>query len=286
MRMHGVFTALPTPFRGGGVDLAAFQARCEQQVAAGVHGLVPCGTTGETPTLSDDEWRDLIRVAVAAAGGRIPVVAGCGTNDTAASVRRVQVARDLGADAALIVLPYYNKPPPDGLRAHVRACASAGLPSVVYHVPGRTGQRVAPALLAELAAVPGVAAVKEATGDMEYANDLFATGVGTPMFSGDDATILPFVVLGGVGVISVLSNVAPRGTVALVEAAQRGRLEEARRLHFRYLPLTRWLFHTTSPIPVKALMAARGWCTDEVRLPLVPLSTPVPASLLDLVEDP
>jgi len=283
MTWKGVFTALVTPFREGRVDLEAFRSHCERQVAAGIDGLVPCGTTGETPTLSDEEWASLVRIAVEAAKGRVPVVAGCGTNDTAASVARCRAARLLGADAALVVFPYYNKPPPDGLRAHVRACASGGLPLVLYHVPGRTGQRLAPALLAELSGFEGVVAVKEATGDMEYANDLLPA-TRTPMLSGDDATILPFCVLGGTGVISVLSNVAPRGTVALLRAIDAGDLATARTLHFRYLPLVRWLFHTTSPAPCKALMASAGWCSNELRLPLVPLSTPVPQAIASLLE--
>lgn len=285
MTYRGVFTALVTPFRGGQVDLPAFRAHCERQLAAGVDGLVPCGTTGETPTLSPSEWRSLVETAVQVAGGRVPVVAGCGTNETAGSVARIQEARAMGADGALVVFPYYNKPPPAGLRAHLQACAAAGLPLVLYHVPGRTGQRLPPSLLAELAGLEGVGAVKEATGDMEYANDLLPL-TRVPVLSGDDATILPFVVLGGAGVISVLSNVAPRGTRQILEAVAQGDLDRARTLHYRYLPLVRWLFHTTSPIPCKALMARVGWCTDQLRLPLVSLQAEVPSHLVDLVEDP
>lgn len=287
----GVFTALATPFRvpaGPGAepepDYEAFTALCERQIAASVAGLVPCGTTGETPTLAIEEWRELIRIARSCAGGERPVVAGCGTNHTAGTVARVREAKKLGADAALVVLPYYNKPTPRGLRSHVEACAAVGLPLVVYHVPGRTGQRVAPSVLADLCAVPGVVAVKEATGDIGYANDLLAR-VDLPVLSGDDATFFPLCALGGAGVISVVSNVAPRATVALHDAVARGDLAGAQARHFRLLPLMRWLFHTTSPLPCKALLAARGLARNQARLPLVALEDPIPPHILDLTEE-
>ena len=283
MQYRGVFTALITPFHQGGVDYDRFRTLCQRQLDAGIHGLVPCGTTGETPTLTLEEWRQLITIAVECAAGRVPVVAGCGTNATASSQERLRQARELGANAGLLVLPYYNKPPADGQRAHVAACAAEGLPLVLYHVPGRTAQRVAPSLLAQLSAQPGVVAIKEATGDLGYANDLLAATT-RPVLSGDDGTFYPLVALGGAGVISVVSNAAPRATIALYEAAQRGDLDEARRLHFQLLPLVRWLFHTTSPIPAKALLAGAGLCAHELRLPLTPLQTPVPAELLALVE--
>jgi 4-hydroxy-tetrahydrodipicolinate synthase len=283
MTFEGVITALVTPFRDGAVDLAAFEAMVERQVRAGVHGLVPCGTTGEAPTLSEDEWQTVVTTCVRVAAGRVPVTAGCGTYDTAHSVHRCHAARQAGADAALVVTPYYNKPPLDGLKAHVAACAATGLPIVLYHIPGRTGLRLSPAALAELCALPGVAAVKEATGDVAYANDLVPR-LAVPVLSGDDGLFLPLVAVGARGVISVLSNLAPRATVALWDAARAGDLGEAARLHRRLMPLVDWLFHTTSPIPAKAALASLGLCRDECRLPLVPVAGEPPASLRPLLE--
>ncbi len=283
MRWAGVHTALVTPLSGGRVDRDRYLQHCERQLAAGAHGLVACGTTGEAPTLSQQEWLDVVGIAVQAAAGAVPVTAGCGTNDTASSTQRLRLAREAGADAGLLVLPYYNKPSPDGLRAHVAACAAQGLPLVLYHVPGRTAQRVPAALLAELASVSGVVAVKEASGDIDYANQLLAA-TPIPVLSGDDFTFFPLVALGGSGVISVISNLAPAATVALYQAASDGDLCAARELHFGLLPAIRWLFHQSNPIPAKAAMAAAGLCGDELRLPLVPLGAPVPDFVLDLVE--
>jgi len=283
MRWEGVHTALVTPFSEGDLDLPAYRALCERQLRAGIHGLVACGTTGETPTLSEPEWDRVVGAAVQVSAGSVPVTAGVGTNNTASTLDRIQRAQALGADAGLLVLPYYNKPSPDGLRAHVAACAAPGLPLVLYHVPGRTGQRVDPLLLAELSHTPGVVAVKEATGDLGYANTLLAN---TPIavLSGDDGTFFPLMALGGAGVISVISDLAPAATVALYEAALSGDLCTARELHFGLLPAIDWLFHTTSPRPAKAALAAVGLCLNELRLPLVPLEGPVPDFVLDAVE--
>jgi len=283
MRWEGVHTALVTPFSDGDLDLPAYRALCERQLRAGIHGLVACGTTGETPTLSEPEWDRVVGAAVQVSAGSVPVTAGVGTNNTASTLDRIGRAQALGADAGLLVLPYYNKPSPDGLRAHVAACTAPGLPLVLYHVPGRTGQRVDPLLLAELSHTPGVVAVKEATGDLGYANTLLAN---TPIavLSGDDGTFFPLMALGGAGVISVISDLAPAATVALYEAALSGDLCTARELHFGLLPIIDWLFHTTSPRPAKAALAAVGLCPNELRLPLVPLEGPVPDFVLDAVE--
>lgn len=277
--LSGVYTALVTPFRGGELDLAAFRAMCERQIDAGVAGLVPCGTTGEAPTLTDEEWTALVRAAVEVAHGRVPVIAGCGSNSTKKTVDGLEKARALGADAGLVVLPYYNKPNPAGLRAHVAALAGPGLPVVLYHVPGRTAQRLPVAQLAELCRMPGVVGVKEATGDVAYGVELMLAKPGA-LLSGDDFTFAPLVSYGAAGVISVLSNVAPALTVELYEAAREGDLSEARALNDRLFPLVRWLFSETNPIPVKAAMAAMGLCENELRLPLAPMALPE-ASLLE-----
>lgn len=283
MALHGIHTALVTPFaEDGGLDMAAWGLLLERQIAAGVQGVVVCGTTGETPTLEEAEWAALIRATVAQAGGRVQVCAGVGTNSTRTTVAKIREAAALGADSGLLVLPYYNKPTPEGLRAHVRAAAeageAAGLPLIVYHVPGRTGQRVAPELLGELCSVPGVIGCKEATGDLTYAQDL-QQHTQAPLLSGDDFTWLPLLSVGGAGVISVLSNVAPALTVAVYEAWRRGEVAEAAALHRRLYPVVQFLFAQSNPVPAKAMLAAMGLCRADCRLPLAAGKAP-PAGLI------
>ncbi len=280
--MHGIHTALVTPFApDGAVDLAAFQRLAARQREAGVHGLVACGTTGEAPTLSAGEWADCVRAAVEVAEGAIPVTAGVGTYCTATTVSRVEAAAELGATAGLLVFPYYNKPNPAGLRAHVRAALEPGLPVVLYHVPGRTGQRLPWALVAELADLPGVIAVKEATGDVRYGAELIAA-TRTPVLSGDDFTFVGLLAVGGAGCISVVSNVAPRATVAAFDAFRRGDVGEARERFHALLPLVRYLFSDTNPVPCKMAMNALGLCHAAVRLPLAAASEPTPDHLLEV----
>ena len=277
--ISGVYTALVTPFKDGELDLARFRWLCERQIDGGVAGLVPCGTTGETPTLSEEEWSALVRAAVEVAHGRVPVIAGCGSNSTHKTVDGLAAARALGADAGLVVLPYYNKPTPAGLRAHVAALAQADLPVVLYHIPGRTGQRLSVELLAELCRMPGVIGVKEATGDLAFGIDLITREPGA-VLSGDDFTFAPLVSYGGAGVISVVSNVAPALTVQLYEAARSGDRAQAIALNAALLPVNRYLFSETNPVPVKAAMAAMGLCENTLRLPMFPTSPP-PPELLD-----
>jgi len=281
MRLEGVFTALVTPFADGAVDRAAFTGLVERQLAAGVAGLVPCGTTGEAPTLERDEWTDLISTTVRLARGKVPVIAGCGTNSTRSTVEALAAARSLGADAGMIVFPYYNKPDPAGLRAHVEACARVGLPLVLYHVPGRTGQRLPEAQLAQLCNLPGVVALKEATGDVALGAALLDL-TPVPILSGDDFTFPALVAMGGHGVISVLSNVAPRLTVAWDSAARAGDRAAVARLRTRLLPLVAALFARSNPIPVKAALAAQGLIQNELRLPLSPGPALDPALLAGL----
>ncbi|MCB9795609.1 MAG: 4-hydroxy-tetrahydrodipicolinate synthase [Alphaproteobacteria bacterium] len=287
MPLRGVHTALVTPFRGEAVDLDAAARLARRQIAGGVDGLVPCGTTGETPTLSHGEWADVIRVAVEAARAAdrpVHVTAGCGTNSTASTVRHIEAAAELGADAALVVLPYYNKPNPAGHVAHMKAAAAVGLPIVAYHVPGRTGQRVPVSLLAELVNLDGVIAVKEATGDVNYGSDLIEL-TDKSVLSGDDFTWFPLTCVGGQGCISVVSNVDPVRSVAMSRAALEGRVAEARALHHALMPLVRFLFSDSNPVPAKAAMAALGLCEADVRLPLAASST-APAALLAGVVEP
>jgi 4-hydroxy-tetrahydrodipicolinate synthase len=276
--LTGALTALVTPFtEQGQVDLPALAALVDWQVASGIHGLVPCGTTGEGATLDDDEHAKVIEVVVERVAGRIPVVAGCGTNDTRRTVAAAKRAAKAGADALLVVSPYYNKPNHSGMLAHYRAVAEAtDVPVVVYNVPGRTGQNLGPELILELGELGGVAGVKEASGNL----DQIATIVdqrrpGFAVLSGDDSLVLATLALGAEGVISVVSNEAPAEMAGLVGAAIAGDFTRARRVHYRLLPLMRANFLETNPVPVKTAMSMLGRCGSALRPPLGP---PTPAT--------
>ena len=273
--LRGVFTALVTPFTSTGeIDREAFRSLVERQLAAGVHGLVPCGTTGETPAMTLEEWEWLVRTTVELAAGKVPVVPGTGSNNTRQTIERTRRARELGADAALVVTPYYNKPNPAGLAAHFRAVLDeGGLPVVFYNVPGRTGRNALPGEILALADHPGLAAVKEASGNLGQAMTLVRQRrEGLAVLSGEDELTCAMVLMGADGVISVLSNVDPEGTVRMVEAALAGDVAKAREEHYRLLPLTRALFAETNPVPAKAALALLGLCGDAVRPPLAPAS--------------
>ena len=272
--LRGVFTALVTPFNNSKeVDYDTFRRLCRRQIDSGVSGLVPCGTTGETPSLSNDEWRALLQIAVEEANGEVPVIAGCGTNNTLQTVDNVHQAKSLGVDAALVVFPYYNKPNPAGHRAHVEAVCSAGLPVVLYHVPGRTGQTLSADLLEQLCNVTGVIGLKEATGDvalgLELCNRLSETSIS--LLSGDDFTFAPLMTHGFDGVISVLSNPAPAYTVAWAQDALSGKIDALNRHRQFLLPIVEFLFRHSNPLPCKVLMHHMGLIDNETRLPLLPL---------------
>ncbi len=270
-------TALATPFRDGALDESAYRALIQQQIAGGTSVLIPMGTTGESVTVSPEEHQRAIQVAVEEAAGRVPVVAGAGSNSTAATIEGVRRAREAGADGTLLVTPYYNKPTQAGLVEHYKAVARAhpGLPIIVYNVPGRTGVDLLPETMLRLCDLPEVVAVKEATGSLSRAVDLVeACGERLTLLSGDDFTVLPFIACGGKGVISVSSNVAPRMMADLVVAARAGRLDEARALQVRMNALHRLLFVEPNPIPVKWALHVMGLFGPELRLPLVPLSEP------------
>ena len=287
---RGALTALITPMRrtaGGASELdePALVALVEAQIAAGIHGLVPCGTTGEATTLSAAEHLRVVELTVKTARRRVPVLAGAGANDTAHAVELAKACKAAGADGTLQVTPYYNKPTQAGLVAHFRAVAEAsGLPVVVYNVPGRTGCDLLPETVAELAGDPKIVGIKEATGDLNRAarlRELLAGRRDFALLSGDDFTVFPFLALGGHGVISVTSHVAPQWVAGLCDAAAAGRWDEARALHDRHYPLARALFSQPNPIPVKAALALQGRCTDDIRLPLVPLDRPAREGLAD-----
>lgn len=274
MMFRGAFTALVTPFLDGRVDDAALVQLVEAQIAGGIHGLVPCGTTGESPCLSYAEHIHVIEVVMRATAGRVPVLAGAGSNCTREAIELSRACKELGVAGTLQITPYYNKPTQEGLVAHFTEIADAvGLPLVAYNVPGRTGVDLLPETLAKLAKHPLVVGVKEATGDMTRASRIRELcGPDFALISGDDFTLMPFLAVGGDGVISVGSNVVPEIFVALCEAARAGRWDDARARHYAHLPLTRSLFSTTSPIPVKHALAMLGRMGTEMRTPLVPLA--------------
>lgn len=275
-RFKGVFTALVTPFRDGAVDYRAFDALVERQLAAGVAGLVPVGTTGEAATLSDGETDELIARTVRLAGGRVPVMAGAGANDTSKTIDKVKRAERAGADALLIVTPYYNRPTQEGLVAHYGAAAEAtGLPIMLYSVPGRCGVEIAPETCATLAERhSNIVAIKEAGGDAGRVTRLRQTcGEELIIHSGDDGLALPFLSLGAVGVTSVVANVAPREMVRMVEAWQNGEAAKALACHEMIAELTDALFIESNPGPVKAALALYNLAGPEMRLPMVPVSS-------------
>ena len=270
---RGAITALVTPLRHDRVDEDALVRLVEQQIAAGIDGLVPCGTTGEASTLSTAEHLRVVELTLQAARGRVPVLAGAASNDTREAIELARACKQLGAAGTLQVTPYYTRPTQAGLVAHFTAIADqSDLPVVVYNVPGRTGVDLLPDAVAELARHPKIVGIKEATGDLNRAARLRELLRDRPRFallSGDDFTVFPFLALGGHGVISVTSNVAPAWVAGLVDAAFGGRWDEARALHDRHYPLARALFGQPNPIPVKAAMALLGHMTGEMRLPLV-----------------
>lgn len=271
----GSIPALVTPFSGGGVVTDTFCEFVDWQIAEGSDALVPCGTTGEVATLSSDEHREVIAAAVRVAKGRVPVIAGCGTYSTAASIERARAAADLGADAVLAVVPYYNRPSQAGLAAHFRAIADASpLPIVVYNVPSRTVTDISVETLAEIAKHPKIVAVKDATGNLgRVTAQRLACGTDFIQLSGNDDVALGFNAMGGVGCISVTANVAPKLCAEFQAAIATGDLTRARELNDRLYPIHYAMFDDASPGPVKyALSRVHDWIEDELRLPLVPCS--------------
>lgn len=274
----GVGTALITPFtKSGSLDEAAIKRLARRQIDAGVHFLVPCGTTGETPTLSPAERRRVVELVLEAAGGRVPVMAGAGGYDTSEVVHAATDMHSAGVQGLLSVTPYYNKPTPEGLYQHFSRIAEATpLPVLLYNVPGRTGCNIDAATCARLATIPNVIGVKEASGNITQMVEICrAVPEDFLVLSGDDALTLPLMAIGGRGLISVASNTIPAEIAAMVEAAERGDYASARRLHHRLVPLMLGNFMESNPGPVKFAMAAMGLCEEVYRLPMV---SPRPAS--------
>ncbi len=273
----GSMTALVTPFKNGAVDEKAFAALVERQIAAGTHALVPAGTTGETPALTLEERLSVVELCIEVSGGRVPVIAGTGVNATAASIQLQQHAKEKGADAGLVVAPYYNKPSQAGILAHFTAIADAvALPIFVYNIPGRSIVDITPETMAEMARHPNVIGVKDATGDMSrVTRHRNLIGDAFIQLSGDDATALGYNAHGGQGAISVTSNVAPDLCARFQNACLDGRWDEARMLNDQLQPLHEALFSAPSPGPSKYALSLLGLCEEEVRLPLVECPDPV-----------
>jgi len=274
---RGVITALVTPFRNGQVDFDAFKALVERQVRAGVHGVVPVGTTGETSTLTMEEHRDIVELCVDKAAGRVKVIAGAGSNNTAEALELTRHAKTVGADAVLVVAPYYNKPSQEGLYQHFKALNDqVEIPVLLYNVPGRTVVDLSNETIARLARLPNIVGIKDATGAVDRMSQLrIDIAPGFSFISGDDPTFLGYMAHGGHGVISVTSNVAPAAMVALYTAATQGAYDTARQWQDKLIRLHKALFADASPSPTKYAMSRLGLCSDEVRLPIVPCSPAV-----------
>lgn len=266
----GAATAIITPITEGGIDYARFARLIEWQIAEGINAIVAVGTTGEGSTLTDDEHKEAIRFCVEQVKGRVPVIAGTGSNDTAYAIELTKFACEAGADAVLLVTPYYNKATQNGMIASFKAIADASTkPCILYNVPSRTGCNLLPKSIAELAEHPNIVAVKEASGNISQIAELAAlAGDKIDIYSGNDDQIVPILSLGGAGVISVLSNVMPKATSDMCRLFFEGDVDGARKLQLELLPLVKALFCEVNPIPVKAAMSAMGYCENYVRLPL------------------
>lgn len=276
MIFSGAMTALVTPFKNNAIDEEAYRNFIEWQIASGIHGLVPCGTTGESATLTHAEHEHVIEICIDQAAGRVPVLAGAGSNNTAEAIALTKFAKSAGADGALLITPYYNKPTQEGLYEHFKAVANAvDLPLVPYNVPGRTGCNMLPPVIARLAKEfpERIVGLKAATGDMKQGSEtLEACPSRFCVLSGDDLTAFPLIALGAQGIISVTSNIVPDRVAALCNAAIAGKMETARDLHHRLFPLSAAMFMASNPIPVKTALAMMGKMQMEMRLPLCPMS--------------
>ena len=283
----GSLVAIVTPFRKGKVDERALADLIEWQIANGTNGIVPCGTTGESATLSHDEHNRVIELTVEVVRRRVPVVAGTGSNSTDEAIALTKHAKQAGADAALLITPYYNKPTQEGLYRHYRAVAEAvDLPLVLYNIPGRTGVNMLPATIARLTTLPTIVGVKEGSGSVQQASDLvLMCGDRLTVLAGDDALTLPMMAVGGKGVITVTANIAPAEMAQLVKAFAEGKIEEARRIHFKLSPLFAALFFETNPIPVKEALSLMGKIDPELRLPLCSMAQDTREKLVQALKD-
>ncbi|HLI78625.1 MAG TPA: 4-hydroxy-tetrahydrodipicolinate synthase [Candidatus Binataceae bacterium] len=273
---NGALSAIVTPFRDGEVDERALRDHIEWQIQSGIDGIVPCGSTGESATLTHDEHERVIKIAIDQTRRRVPVIAGTGSNSTAEAIRLTASARAMGADGALMISPYYNKPTQEGIFRHYKMIAAAvDIPLIVYNIPGRTGSNIAPETFARLCEIRNVVGIKEASGSMDQISDIRRLcGDRLTILSGDDSLVVPIMALGGKGVIATISNVMPREMHDLAAAGLAGDFARAREIHYKMMPLMRALFIETNPIPVKQALAFMGRCANELRMPLCPMSAP------------
>jgi 4-hydroxy-tetrahydrodipicolinate synthase len=273
-RFTGAFTALITPFRDGEIDEPGLRSLVEFQIRGGIDGLVPCGTTGESVTMTDFEHDRVIEIVIDQAAGRVPVIAGTGTNNTRATIEHTRYARAAGAAGALVVVPYYNKPTQEGMFRHYAAIAEAtDLPLVLYNVPGRTGVNMTPETVVRLSAIPTIAGIKEASGNLDQVSQIaIETRPDFAVLSGDDSLTLPIMSVGGHGVISVVSNIVPDAVAALTAAGLRGDFAAARTIHQRLFDLCRAMFIENNPTAVKTAAGLLGLCSGELRLPLTAMA--------------
>jgi len=272
--LKGAITAIVTPFKNGQLDEEAYRALIERQITEGIHGIVPCGTTGESPTLSHAEHKRVVEICLDQVKKRVPVIAGAGSNSTAESVELTKHAEAAGANYALLITPYYNKPTQEGLYQHYKTIAGATkIPIVVYNVPGRTSVNLLPETMARLAQIPNIVGLKDATGDLKQgAKTLDLCGDKIAVLSGDDFTTFPLLCVGGMGVISVVSNVVPADMAGMCNAFFKGDLDGAKKLHYKMWPLIEAMFYETNPVPAKTAMKLLGMITGEVRQPLCLMS--------------
>jgi 4-hydroxy-tetrahydrodipicolinate synthase len=283
----GSIVAIVTPFRNGTVDEEKLRELVEFQISGGTDAIVPCGTTGESSTLDYEEHDRVIEIVIRQVGKRVPVIAGTGSNSTAETIELTRKAKEMDADGCLLVTPYYNKPTQEGLYRHYMAIADAvALPQILYNVPGRTAVNLLPETVARLAEHTNIVAIKEATGSLQQASEILAlAGDKIDVFSGDDFITFPMMACGAKGVISVTANIMPAEIAALVDAFRAGDLEKARQLHLRTLKINNAMFVESNPVPVKTALGLMGKCSDEVRLPLCPMSVVNRARLVTIMNE-
>ncbi len=271
----GAITAMVTPFKNGKVDYDAAEKQIEFQIKEGINGLVPCGSTGESATMSHNEHKEFIKFCIQKVNKRVPVIAGTGSNNTAEAIELTRYAEEIGADGALLISPYYNKPTQEGLYQHYKAIADnvKSLPILIYNVPGRTSKNVEASTVEKLSTVKNIAGIKEASANLEQMTQIiYSTPEKFVLLSGDDSLTIPIYSVGGRGVISVLSNILPGKVAKLCALAAAGKYDEANKLNRELLPLANAMFIETNPIPVKEAMGMLGMCSAELRLPLTPMS--------------
>jgi 4-hydroxy-tetrahydrodipicolinate synthase len=283
----GSIVAIVTPFKNGEIDEESLRELVEFQIENGTDGIVPCGTTGEASTLDYEEHDRVIEIVVHQAKKRVPIIAGTGSNSTKEAIEITEHAKRVGADGALLVTPYYNKPSQEGLYRHYKTVAEAvALPQILYNVPGRTAVNMLPETVARLADIPNIVGIKEATGSLQQASEIIALcGDRIDVLSGDDFTTFPMMACGGAGVISVTANIMPKEVAAMIDFFNAGQIEEARQLHLKLLKISNAMFIETNPVPVKTALGLMGKCSDNVRLPLAPMSEANTAKLAGIMKE-